>query len=183
MPLVCQISQKFPFCISVSNDSVEACAISLVSGFFTQETLFVGNTLVILHFTNRLSLESFYNIHTCEEFKFRVFLNQSNSDLSKKFTEMHRNDKQKNKFVLVIEAVKRGIANTTQWNFESKSNLGEIYAIKVDQHRFYTLVTKSGGYRELFICRYGKKESQQNSKKLTDTINSISKIQLEKLLS
>ena len=139
--------------------------------------------LVILSFTNRLSLEGFYNIHTCEEHKLRLYLNQSNSDLSKKFTELHRSKALINKFVLVIEAVKKGIANSTQWNFESKTSSGDIYAIKVDQHRFYTLTTKSEGYRELYICRYGKKESQKNSKKLTSTIDSISNIQIQKLLS
>ncbi|WP_157494225.1 hypothetical protein [Fulvivirga imtechensis] len=128
-------------------------------------------------------MEGFYNIHTCEKHKLKLFLNQSNSDLSKKFTEIHRNKTLINKFVLVIEAVKKGIANRTQWNFEAKTKHGDIYAIKVDQHRFYTLAIKSGGYRELYICRYGKKESQKNSKKLTSTIDSISTIQIQKLLS
>ena len=128
-------------------------------------------------------MESFYNIHSCEVHKFKVYLNQSNSDLAKKFLELNRDKKQTNKFVLVIEAVKRGVANTTQWNFESKTDLGDVYAIKVDQHRFYTLVVKNAGYRELYISRYAKKESQQNSKKLKSTIDSISNIQIQKWLS
>ena len=111
-------------------------------------------------------MESFYNIYSCEVHKFKVYLNQSNSDLVKKFSELHRDRKQTNKFVLVIESVKTGVANTTQWNFESKTDLGDIYAIKVDQHRFYTLVVKNAGYKKLYIFRYANKENKQNSKKV-----------------
>jgi hypothetical protein len=127
-------------------------------------------------------LENFYLIDFCDEYKFRVYLNASNSDVMKKFTEINRNAKCINKFVLIIEAVKQNISNKTQFNFESKCELGDIYAIKVDAHRFYTLCLKSGGYRELYICRYGRKQSQQNTKKLTTTIESIQKISIQKLL-
>jgi hypothetical protein len=101
----------------------------------------------------------------------------------KKFTEINRNKVQTNKFILVIEAVKNNIANKTQFNWEAKSQLGEIYAIKVDEHRFYTLVSKNTIYKELFICRYGRKQTQQNDKKLISTIESISKITFQKILS
>jgi len=84
--------------------------------------------------------------------------------------------------VLIIEAIKQNVANSTQWNFELKTPDGDVYAIKIEQHRFYTLVKKVNGYRELFICRYGKKESQTNSKKLTNTIESIAKLEIETLL-
>ena len=128
-------------------------------------------------------MENFYLIHFCDVHKFRVYLNGSNSDLTKKFTEINRNKNSTNKFVLVIEAVKKNIANKTQFNWEASTSLGEVYAIKVDEHRFYTLVCKYNGYRELFICRYGRKQTQQNDKKLTATIDSISKILLQKMLS
>ena len=127
-------------------------------------------------------MENFYLIDFCDEYKFRVYLNGSNSDVTKKFTEINRNPKLINKFVIVLEAVKQNVANKTQFNFESKCDLGDIYAIKVDIHRFYTLFCKSGGYRELYICRYGRKQSQQNTKKLTTTIESIHKISIQKLL-
>lgn len=127
-------------------------------------------------------MENFYLIHFCEETKFRVYLNGSNSDVTKKFTEINRDVKSINKFVLVIEAVKNNVANKTQFNWEASCEYGEIYAIKVDSHRFYTLVTKNMGYRELYICRYGKKQTQQNDKKINDIINSISKISIQKLL-
>ncbi len=127
-------------------------------------------------------MENFYSIHFCDETKFRVYLNGSNSELTKKFTEINRNEKLTNKFVLVIESVKNKIANKTQFNWESSCSLGEIYAIKVDNHRFYTLVCKNLGYRELYICRYGRKQTQQNDKKLIAIINSISKISIQKLL-
>ena len=125
-------------------------------------------------------MENFYLIHFCDIYRFRVYLNGSNSDLTKKFTEINRNNVSTNKFVLVIEAVKNNIANKSQFNWEGSTQLGEIYAIKVDEHRFYTLVCKNDGYRELFICRYGRKQTQQNDKKLTATIDSISKILFQK---
>jgi len=127
-------------------------------------------------------LENFYLIHCCEENKFRVFINGSNSELLKKFTEINRNPKFTKKFVLVIESVKINIANKTQFNWEASCELGEIYAIKVDIHRFYTLVCKKAGYKDLFICRYGRKQTQQNDKKLLAIINSIPKISFQKLL-
>lgn len=127
-------------------------------------------------------MENFYLIHFCEDNKFRIYLNVSNSEMTKKFTEINRNVKLTNKFVLVIEAVKHNIANKTQFNWEASCEFGEIYAIKIDSHRFYTLVCKNMGYRELYICRYGKKQTQQNDKKIIDIINSISKISIQKLL-
>jgi len=136
-----------------------------------------------LHLTNRLSLENFYLIHCCETNRFRVYLNHSNSDVVKKFNQINRNQTTTNKFVLVIEAVKIGVANKTQWNWEESCELGEIYAIKVDEHRFYTIVSSNEGFRELFICRYGRKQTNTNDKKLLTTINSISKIELQKLLT
>jgi hypothetical protein len=127
-------------------------------------------------------LENFYLIHCCEDNKFRVYLNSSNSDLSKKFNEINRNSKLTNKFVLVIESVKANIANKSQFNWEASCEFGEIYAIKVDNHRFYTLVCKNQGYKDLFICRYGRKQTQQNDKKILSIINSIPKISIQKLL-
>lgn len=127
-------------------------------------------------------MENFYLFYSCDIVKFRVYLNCSNSDLTKKFTEINRNKTQTNKFVLVIESVKNNIANTKQFNWEANSPLGDIYAIKIDEHRFYTLVSKNMGYKELFICRYGRKQTQQNDKKLISTIESISKITFQKIL-
>jgi hypothetical protein len=128
-------------------------------------------------------VENFYLIYECCNNKFRVFLNHSNAELSKKFTEINRNDKLTRKFVLVIEAVKTNSHNKTQYNWECDLNFGSVYAIKVDSHRFYTLHTTNNGFRELFISRYGKKESQENTKKLTSTIQSIANINIQKLLS
>lgn len=128
-------------------------------------------------------MENFYLIYECHENKFRVYLNQSNSDLSKKFTEINRNDKLTKKFVLVIEAVKANAHNKSQYNWESDFKSGSVYAIKIDNHRFYTLQITNNGYRELFICRYAKKESQENTKKITTTIESIESINIQKLLS
>jgi len=136
-----------------------------------------------LHLTYRLIMENFYLITECHRHKFRVFLNQSNKDLSNKFVELNKDPKALNKFTLVIESVKQNIANKTQYNLELEiKDVGTVYAIKVDQHRFYTLQIKYMGYRELYICRYMKKESQQNTKKLTDTISSIKSIQIQKIL-
>lgn len=128
-------------------------------------------------------MENFYLIHFCDASKFRVYLNSSNSEVTKKFTEINRSKNLTQKFVLVIEAVRKNIANKSQFNWEAKCKMGEIYAIKVDEHRFYTLVTKNLGYRELYICRYGKKQSDQNSKKLIAIIESIGEISLQKILS
>jgi hypothetical protein len=128
-------------------------------------------------------LENFYLIHCCEVNRFKVYLNHSNSDVVKKFNEINRNQTTTNKFVLVIEAVKNGVANKSQWNWESRCDLGEIYAIKVNEHRFYTVVSLDYGYRELFICRYGRKQTNTNDKKLMAIIGSISKIELQKLLT
>lgn len=121
-------------------------------------------------------------IHNCDELKFRLYLNCSNSEVTKKFTEINRTPKLTNKFVLVVEAVKNKISNKTQFNWEGKCELGEIYAIKIENHRFYTLVTKNGGYRELFICRYGRKQSNKNDKKLLSIINGIPNINVQILL-
>ena len=128
-------------------------------------------------------MESFYQIHSCDEHRVRFYLNHSNSDLLKKFNEIHRKDVLINKFVLVIEAVKKGIANSTQFNWEYNTPRGDVYAIKVNEHRFYTLVINEGTHKEYYISRYGKKESQQNTKKLTSTIESIANIEIQKLLS
>lgn len=127
-------------------------------------------------------MDNFYLISFCDENKFRVYLNSSNAELLKKFNELNRNEKTTRKFILVIEAVKEKISNKTQFNYEGSCELGDIFAIKVDNHRFYTLVIKNQGYRELFISRYGRKQSQKNDKKLTTTINSISKLSIQKLL-
>ena len=127
-------------------------------------------------------MEIFYQIHSCDKYKLRVFLNHSNSDLSKKFNEINRKEVLANKFALVIEAVKQRINNTTQFNFEYKTSRGDIFAIKINEHRFYTLLIIEDGYRDLYICRYGKKESQQNDKKLISTIESITSIEIKKLL-
>lgn len=127
-------------------------------------------------------MENFYLIYNCEEHRFKVFLNHSNADVLKKFNEINRTNSSTKKFVLVIESVKLNIANKTQWNWEGMCDLGQIFAIKVDEHRFYTIESKSNGYRELFICRYGRKQSNSNDKKLTTTINSIAKIEVEKPL-
>lgn len=127
-------------------------------------------------------MENFFLIHCCEENMFKVYLNGSNSELLKKFNEINRSTKLTNKFVLVIEAVKINIANKSQFNWEASCSIGEIYAIKVDNHRFYTLVCKNSRYRELFISRYGRKQTQQNDKKLLAIINSIPKISIQKLL-
>lgn len=128
-------------------------------------------------------MENFYEIHSCPKTKFRVFLNGSNQDVLKKFGIINRDEKLLNKFVLVLEAVKKNVATKSQYNWEDTSDLGEIFAIKVNEHRFYTLQCSNDGYRELYICRYGRKQSQQNTKKLTTTIKSISKISIQKLLT
>lgn len=112
-----------------------------------------------------------------------MYLNQSNSDVVKKFNQINRNPTTTNKFVLVIEAVKAGVANKSQWNWEDSCDLGEIFAIKVNEHRFYTVVSSCQGYRELFICRYGRKQTNSNDRKLLTTIGSISKIELQKVLT
>ncbi len=136
-----------------------------------------------MHLTNRLSLDNFYLIHCCEVNRFRAFLNHSNSDVVKKFNQINRNQTLTNKFVLVIEAVKNRVANKSQWNWEGTCALGEIYAIKVDEHRFYTVVCSDNGYREIFICRYGRKQTNSNDKTLISTIESISKIEFQKILT
>ncbi|QIE58635.1 hypothetical protein G5B37_03385 [Rasiella rasia] len=100
----------------------------------------------------------------------------------KKFNEINRQEKTINKFALVVAAIQDKTANRTQFNREGSCSLGEIYAIKVDNHRFYTLVIKYQGYREYYISRYGRKQSQTNDKKLTKTIESISKITITKFL-
>lgn len=110
-------------------------------------------------------------------------MNQSNYDLTKKFTEINRNEKLIRKFVLVIEAVKTNTHNKTQYNWECDFGCGAVYAIKIDFHRFDTLQITKDGYRELYISRYGKKESQENTKKLTATISTIENIQIQKQLS
>ncbi len=125
-------------------------------------------------------MENFYLILECIKNKFRVYLNQSNYELTKKFTEINRNETLKKKFILVIEAVKVKAANKSQYNLEGSFPIGSVYAIKVDQHRLYTLQRSSNdGYRELFIYRHAKKETQKNDKKLNDTIDTIKKIEIE----
>ena len=128
-------------------------------------------------------MEYFVCIRNCEIKKFRVYLNTSNSTLTKKFTEISRKPRLVEKFALVIEAVRLDRQNRTQFNWEGKCDYGDIYAIKVDNHRFYTVIINNQGYRNLFICRYGRKQSNQNDKKLTSTIDSISKINIQKFFS
>lgn len=128
-------------------------------------------------------MENFYEIHSCQKTKFRVYLNFSNPEVVKKFNIINRSEKLLTKFILVIEAVKKGVSNKTQFNWEASSPLGEVFAIKVSEHRFYTVQSSNAGYRDLYICRYGKKQSQSNSKKLTKIIESIDKINIQKLLT
>lgn len=128
-------------------------------------------------------MENFYLIYECNENKFRIYLNQSNSDLSKGFVIINRDSNLKRKFVLVVESVKTNTHNKTQFNLEYEGNGYKIYAIKVDFHRFYSLLRVVDSYREIYICRYGKKESQQNTKKLTTTIESINNIEISKVFS
>lgn len=127
-------------------------------------------------------MEVYYLIHTCDTTKFRLFLNQSNTDICKKFSEINKNPKLYKKFILVIEAVKNKVHNKTQFNWEMDFDCGQVYAIKIDHHRFYTLLVINSGYRELYMSRYGKKESQENTKKLTTTISSIENISIQKAL-
>lgn len=127
-------------------------------------------------------MEYFVKIYECDLNRFRVFLNSTNSDLFKKFNELCRDEKLVKKFVLVIEAVKINQHNKHQFNSEHKCELGDIYAIKVENHRFYTLIYKDDGYRNLYISRYGRKQTQVNDKKLTAIIQSISKIEIKKIL-
>lgn len=126
-------------------------------------------------------MESFYLIYECKINKFKVFLNHSNKDLANKFVEINRNPTSLKKFVLVIEAVKTKTHNRTQYNWEMDIAIGSIYAIKVDQHRLYTLQRENQGCRELYICRYAKKESQTNSKKIDSIIKSIGSIKIQKI--
>lgn len=138
---------------------------------------------IYLHLTYRLRMENFYLIFECNKYKMRVYLNLSNKDLSNKFVDINRDIRLLNKFTIVIEAVKENIANKSQYNWELDiPGIGSVYAIKIDKHRFYTLQIVFSGYRELYICRYGKKESQENTKKLTDTISSIKSIEIQKIL-
>ena len=107
------------------------------------------------------------------------YLNISNPEVLKKISDLSRDNKHYKQFVLVIQAIKAGFANTTQFNYEGKCSYGDIYAIKVDEHRFYTIIFKNDGYKNFYICRYGKKQSQQNDRKLTTIIDSMSKIELQ----
>lgn len=135
-----------------------------------------------MHLTYRLRMDNFYLIHECIKSKFRVYLNHSDKDLVSKFVELNRNPISLKKFLLVIEAVKLGSANRTQYNWEQDFSFGSVYAIKVDQHRFYTLQKTNFGFKELYICRYNKKESQTNTKKIQSTIDSIEFIEIQKIL-
>ncbi len=136
-----------------------------------------------MHLTNRLSLDYFIQIYRCDIERYRVYLNSSNAEVTKKFNEISRSQKTINKFVLVIESVKLRIDNKTQFNWEGKCDYGDIYAIKVDNHRFYTIIYNHDGYRNLYICRYGRKQSNSNDKTLTGTIDSISKIEIQNFFS
>lgn len=125
-------------------------------------------------------MEFFIQIYNCDEKRFRVFINSSNSILFKKFNEVSRNPKTVNKFTLVIESVKLGISNRKQFNWEGKCEYGDIYAIKVDSHRFYSVFLNIEGYRNLYLCRYGRKQSNKNDKTLNSIISSINKIEIQK---
>lgn len=59
-----------------------------------------------MYLTYRLRMENFYQIYECNKYKLRVYLNQSNKDLSNKFVEINRDKKLIDKFTLVIESIK-----------------------------------------------------------------------------
>lgn len=126
-------------------------------------------------------MESVINFHISEKYLLRAYIDISNKELYKKFGEVLSNEKTQKKFLIILKAIEQKIANRTQYNREGKCDLGIIYAIKIDNHRFYTIESTVGSWRELFICRYGKKQSQTNDKKLTDTINSIKEIEIKKV--
>lgn len=134
-----------------------------------------------MHLTNRLSLESFYVICECHQNKFRVYLCMEDTTLLQKFSEIHRNEKLKRKLAIIFAAIKTNVSNSTQYNYEGPCENGKIYAIKIDSHRFYTIQITNNGYRELFISRYQKKESQKNTKKIDQTLEAIKKIEIQKM--
>lgn len=127
-------------------------------------------------------MDYFYRIYGNDESKFQVFLNVSDQDLLKKFSLIHRNPTSVNKFKIIIKAIERDITNKTQWNWEGTCSYGEIYAIKIDEHRIYTVVHVHNSIKCLFMCKYGRKQSQKNDKKLNNIIRSISNLSFQKVL-
>ncbi|MGA9212355.1 hypothetical protein [Kaistella sp.] len=94
-------------------------------------------------------------------------------------SNVHRDNRSYKKLELVLAAIRLKTANRTQYNFEANLACGKVYAIKVDEHRFYTLEKTSEGYRDYYITKYGRKQSDKNTKKLTDIIDSIDNITIE----
>ncbi len=124
-------------------------------------------------------MSNYYLYRNCDVHRARFYLNYDDSELMTKFSNVHRDKKLKKKLDLVIGAIRLKTANRTQYNFEADFSVGKVYAIKVEEHRFYTLEKSSEGYREYYISRYGRKQSEQNTKKLTDTIKTIENISIE----
>ncbi|MFM9400795.1 hypothetical protein ACKLNQ_02510 [Myroides odoratimimus] len=100
----------------------------------------------------------------------------------KKIHEFSRSDDLE-KFKLVLYAVRDEIANRTQFNREGDCSLGVIYAIKVGQHRFYSIYTNNpmDNYRELYVCKYEKKQTQKNNNTINETLKAIKKLEFNKL--
>lgn|GEM_PF-2006223 len=112
-------------------------------------------------------------VEICDEQGCSIYIDYTDKELNKKITEINRNQSLKNKFNLVLKSLIENTFNKTIFNFEHKCTDGKVYAIKVDNHRFYTLALPDGNQRRYFISRYGKKESQQNDKKLTKIIETV----------
>lgn len=125
-------------------------------------------------------MESYFLIYTSENSNFKVYLNISNSEVSKKFSELSRKPKLMNKFLLIIKAVESNEHNRTQFNHEDECDYGRIFAIKINEHRLYTIVHNDKGIRNLYISRYGRKQSQKNDKNIKSIIDSIRKIIIHK---
>lgn len=124
-------------------------------------------------------MSNFCLIRSCEINRARFYLNFDDSELMTKMSNVHRDNRSYKKLELVLAAIRLKTANRTQYNFEANLACGKVYAIKVDEHRFYTLEKTSEGYRDYYITKYGRKQSDKNTKKLTDIIDSIDNITIE----
>lgn len=83
--------------------------------------------------------------------------------------------------MIVLEAVKNNVHTTEQFNYESECPDGKIYAIKVDDYRFYTIMNLFDSYRDLYISKYEKKKTNKNNKKINQSLDSISLRSIEKI--
>ncbi|MDM1397103.1 hypothetical protein HX049_07935 [Myroides odoratimimus] len=113
-------------------------------------------------------------IYECDTYRFRVFIDFGDKSVSEGYHQLSKNTIKFKKFWVVVVAVKEGSSTKEQFNYEGNCDGGKIFAIKVNQDRFYGVMSSHDNYRVFVISKFLKKETQKNDKKIKQVLTTIS---------